>query len=255
MILVNKAAAGPARLAAGVPLTAEICDAYDSAPGDYDAGHQVFKFRTSIYGHHTVKRALRTAQFDKCCYCEGKFTGHSPGDVEHFRPKGRVRQTKGAPFEYPGYYWLAYDWANLFFCCIDCNRSAKLDYFPLEDPARRARNHADDLTNERPLILNPAGEEDPTDHIGFHEEVPIAITPLGRSTIVALKLDDRPELNERRREHFNILKILKEIVRVCGGDTNPEFVNLVADAQSALDRAILPEAPFSAMARALIDAP
>lgn len=255
MILVNKAVAAPRRLAAGVPLTTENCDAYAGASGDYDAGLQRFEFRRTIYGHPSVKGALRAAQYNKCCYCEGIFLGYVKGAVEHYRPKGRVRQSAGTPAVYPGYYWLAYDWANLFFCCVDCNQSAKLDVFPLEDPATRARNHEDNLAEERPLILNPAGPEDPTDHIGFHEEVPIALTPLGRATIDALKLDDRPDLNERRRERFANLKRLKETVRVCRGNTNPEFVNLVADAQAELGRAVLPEAKFSAMARALIGMP
>ncbi len=255
MILVNKAAAAPARLAAGVPLTTECCDAYARAPGDYDAGLQRFKFRDAIYGHSTVKSALQAAQYGKCCYCEGVFLGHVYGTVEHYRPKGRVRQTKGAPFEYPGYYWLAYEWTNLFLCCVDCNQSAKRDLFPLEDPATRARNHEHDLAEERPLILNPAGPEDPTDHIGFHQEVPVAITDFGRTTIDALKLDDRPDLNERRRQRFAELKTLKDVVRLCDGNTNPEYVELVVDAQAELGRAVQPEARFSSMARVLIRAP
>src|SRR5262249_38675962 len=68
----------------------------------------------------------------KCAYCESKFTVSQPGDVEHFRPKGRVvddnfkpirvqHPTKGE-IEHPGYYWLAYEWKNLLPSCADCNR-------------------------------------------------------------------------------------------------------------------------------------
>src|SRR5258705_11060485 len=102
----------------------------------------------------------------KCAYCESKIVVNQPGDVEHFRPKGRVvdenfrpikiRHKKKGEMNHPGYYWLAYEWNNLFPSCIVCNRfrksgpsaepvvnradagAGKADPFPLEDEALRA---------------------------------------------------------------------------------------------------------------------
>jgi len=71
----------------------------------FDAGTPEFTFKSTIYGHATVKDALVAAQFAKCCFCEAK-VGHD-GDVEHFRPKSGTRQHSGAPLLQPGYYWLA----------------------------------------------------------------------------------------------------------------------------------------------------
>lgn len=66
--------------------------------------------------------------FLKCAYCERIYKL----DVEHYRPKGEVRDldnkivnishpTVGA-VPHPGYYWLCYEWSNLLPACISCNR-------------------------------------------------------------------------------------------------------------------------------------
>jgi len=61
-----------------------------------------------------------------------------------YRPKGAVQQAPGQKKEYPGYYWLAYDWNNLLFICTACN-TKKRELFPLTDSKGRARSHHDDI--------------------------------------------------------------------------------------------------------------
>jgi len=97
---------------------------------DYDKGVRKFKFDGDIYGHAEVKQLLYEIQNEKCIYCETKFTHNSPGDIEHFRPKSL-------------YYWLAYDWKNLFLSCEECNRRYKRDKFPLFNPANKNNSHHD----------------------------------------------------------------------------------------------------------------
>ena len=69
--------------------------------------------------------------FGKCAYCESLITNNQPGDVDHYRPKGRVMDANNKPVmittalgenPHPGYYWLAYQFSNLLPSCIDCNR-------------------------------------------------------------------------------------------------------------------------------------
>ena len=85
----------------------------------------------------------------KCAYCETRISGF-PGDTEHFRPKGRVRDLNpvlndgslqivkiqddnGDEIEHPGYFWLAYHWKNLLPSCEYCNTAGgKGDVFPTE---------------------------------------------------------------------------------------------------------------------------
>lgn len=86
----------------------------------------------------------------KCAYCD-RDIHNQYGDVEHYRPKGRVtdsdgkavtRRINGSTVPHPGYYWLVYDWTNLLPACIRCNRPSarftdqligKWDKFPVAD--------------------------------------------------------------------------------------------------------------------------
>src|SRR5438876_929518 len=117
MILVVKSPDSPAALAVGATETVANCRLYDAAPCDYQSGRSTFKFKSSIYGSTTVKNALKRAQHRKCCYCEAEFEANYAGDVEHYRPKGTVGA--GRFRIRPGYYWLAYTWANLYYACAD----------------------------------------------------------------------------------------------------------------------------------------
>jgi uncharacterized protein (TIGR02646 family) len=172
-------------------------------------GRRIFDFDRGIYAHDAVKAALLSAQHGKCCFCEAYVAHIQFGDVEHFRPKRGCRQSSRAPLMRPGYYWLAYDWSNLFLCCEICNRRHKGTLFPLRNPTRRARAHAHSVPREKPVFIDPAAD-DPEKFIGFHDEVafPIANNRRGRETIEALQLN-RLELQRCRRSWLVVLKNLK----------------------------------------------
>ncbi|MDB4925934.1 hypothetical protein [Mucilaginibacter sp.] len=65
--------------------------------------------------------------FGKCAYCERFYKL----DVEHFRPKGEIRDEDNGLLRAVGYYWLGYEWSNLLPSCISCNRDGgKNSKFP-----------------------------------------------------------------------------------------------------------------------------
>lgn len=248
MILITKPNVAPARLALGIPLKNASCLSFERNPQAYLQGIEKVRFNNAVFGHLSVKRALERAQHKKCCYCEGHFIGHAPGDIEHFRPKDGAQQAMGQKVSVPGYYWLAYEWSNLFFSCPDCNRVAKRRLFPLSNPTRRARSHLDDIQRERPLILNPAGPDDPRHHIRFHEEIPIGVSRRGKMTVKSVKLD-REELSERRRAQLAYLKRLRDLVRVLRDDPRPDAQALLRETRDVLTDAVRPQSLFSAMAQ------
>src|SRR5215213_1418661 len=95
---------------------------------DYDEGKRPVPFNGDIWSK--LKGFLLQKVFKgKCAYCDSQITVTSFGDAEHFRPKGRVTIKKNGKEEivmvngepHPGYYWLAYDWRNLFPACQRCN--------------------------------------------------------------------------------------------------------------------------------------
>jgi uncharacterized protein (TIGR02646 family) len=232
-----------------------LCQAYDADPAAYRSGAKTFEFKSSIYGSAAVKRALIRAQHGKCAFCESRITHVAYGDVEHFRPKAGACQSEGDELERPGYYWLAYDWANLLASCQLCNQRFKRNLFPLADAARRARCHSDDLGAERPLLIHPA-EEDPELFISFHGEVPcpVAGNARGEAAIRSLALDRR-ELNEMRLQLLAKLRLLHEIALLAADHPSDALLqSCAADASAELEKARQDDAQYAGMVRAAFPA-
>ena len=227
--------------------TQQNCEAYVGDPAAYGSGELKFTFIDSIYGPTKIRKVLEKLQDGKCCYCESKPLATSAGRIDHFRPKGSVRQSKGSDRIYPGYYWLAYRWDNLVLACEKCNLN-KSDYFPLEDPGQRARNHQDPLDRESPLLLNPYIETVPSEHLTFVGSVCHSGTERGRVTVAVLGLN-RPELQEERKRVLDVLECLCHVVSDPNrGDT------LCIEASRMVDSHARPDASYSAMARDYLSA-
>lgn len=202
MVRINKPDAPP------LVLTVKGKDAVDSYKKLFDDGQEI-KVPNAIYNDSSVKEALKLAQHEKCCFCEAKVSHVAHGDVEHFRPKNGYVQEERQSIQKPGYYWLAYDWSNLFFACQKCNQSYKKNWFPLLDDTQRARNHYGDIDNEEPLIIDPGGNDDPATHIEYYGSAPRAVggSEKGRMTIERTGLK-RPKLDEDRNAKLEIAKLL-----------------------------------------------
>ena len=143
------------------------------------------KRKFNAYSDDPVKEKLAELFGRKCMFCESLLAGSQPGDVEHYRPKGKVvvcPKTDDAPaLLAPGYYWLAAKWPNLLLSCADCNRPRTQDdcdgnarvigmanFLPLADETKRASGPWLVL-REEPLLLNPC-IDDPADHLEFLED-------------------------------------------------------------------------------------
>jgi superfamily II DNA or RNA helicase len=136
------------------------------APGE--SRSNIFKKYSYLWSD--VKECYRHISHEKCWYCEAK-TDRIRGDIDHYRPKGRVTENPA----HPGYWWLAFDWRNWRFCCELCN-SKLADYttgeiggkgndFPLVDDneSRRIWQECEfeDLLAEDPKLLDPTDPQDP----------------------------------------------------------------------------------------------
>lgn len=205
MIQIQKSAAPAALLAAlGAPAARLAFEQrHDRNPTACQVpGNKVMNVPATIYNDPALKALLIADQHEKCCYCERYFLDNNAGDVEHFRPKNGFKQRKADKgLMKPGYYWLAYEWSNLFFACNVCNRSFKRNYFPLKnDPAGRVRSHHAVVGTEQPLLVDPA-LDNPATHIRFQRAVAVGRSDRGRATIAACGLN-RLKLRERREQHL-----------------------------------------------------
>lgn len=145
-----------------------------------------FKFPYERYSDREVVETLRLLFHGKCAYCESRYAGVQPMDVEHWRPKGEVQDPQVGSIK-PGYYWLAAEWTNLLPSCIDCNRArtqydameeknivlGKKNQFPVVDPSLRATQHEADPERvggtETPLLINPC-LDDPETLLEYDED-------------------------------------------------------------------------------------
>ena len=243
MILVNKGDPPDKLVKVEERATAELCRRYEKRSEAYDTGEEALKAKSTIYSSKAVKKALAAAHRKKCCYCETSIEAPAYGHVEHWRPKGGVQQSRGDVLKKPGYYWLAYDWSNLFWSCGPCNCEHKKNLFPIADESTRALNHTMPIEDEEPMLLNPAGPIDPREHIAFHEEVPYGITELGRRTIDVLRLD---EYRADRSRHFAALERFRKMVRLSSSD-DEEVRKFGEEAGDWLAAAVHADQAFSAM--------
>lgn len=197
---------------------------------------------------------LLTATSKKCAYCETYLPpGERKGDVEHFRPKGRVRDRRGVvvtvtlagqQMQHPGYFWLAYDYRNLLPVCGACNRRArderegrltgKGEIFPTLDDWYAAEPAAVD--HEKPSLLNPwLPEDDPHEHLIFDPETGLVIgrTDRGKETVELLGLnrDGLPE--ERKTACRNVCtRFIFGISATVAGAPDPSCAVMISEIES-----------------------
>jgi uncharacterized protein (TIGR02646 family) len=253
LIRIHKGPPPATLLLDGAQHARELCDAYLVDPERYQNGQLKMQIRQSIYASEGVRTALETCQHGKCCYCETAIQKpFAYPHIEHWRPKSSSRQARKQKSTKPGYYWLAYRWDNLLLSCVFCNSENKGDLFPLEDPATRATHHGMPLEAETPSILKPDGDEDPRDHITFRMEEPVGLTEIGRKTIEVLRLDS-PKHGLRLKHLTEIIRARELAIDLMGND-NPKLHQHAEKFRTFVERAVLPEMQYSAMAAAYLNA-
>lgn len=244
-----------------------------------------FKFNYTAYSKQPLKNALTTLFHGKCAYCESRYAGSQPMDVEHWRPKGKVEVEGG---ELPGYYWLAATWSNLLPSCIDCNRSrrqydtfldkelllGKETQFPVKDDnylvLQSTKPHELDDDNiggdEEPLLVNPC-VDDPTEFFRYQDglilpkqnlsgdrkakaENSVTVYALNRSALVY----DRLALVRLIDQRVFTLERLLMLVETATTNAQTLLIDeLITHEVNCLVEMKSPEKPFSAMATQLVD--
>lgn len=116
-----------------------------------------------LWRDERVTDKLHASHHGKCCYCERRRDRKREMDVEHYRPKGEVEDDEG----HTGYWWLTFTWNNLLWSCKTCNQKYKKIKFTLFPDGTRAYQEPNDLTLERPHLINPK-VQDPSQFISFH---------------------------------------------------------------------------------------
>lgn len=169
-------------------------------------GQERYDFKTAVWQHPEVEAALDALFAGKCAYCESP--RESPSEsliVEHFRPKSDAQNLDGR-VDPDDYWWLAYEWENLYLCCRLCSLNKGIR-FPVVSGTERAPTgcRGNDLAREEDALLIDPCFDRPEDYLHFNEDgtvEPVQGDTLanerGNVTIEILGLN-RTELLKKRR--------------------------------------------------------
>lgn len=126
--------------------------------------------RQLTWGASEILQALQEIAGNKCWYSEVPLDGADP-NVDHFRPKGQVREVdadlQDTNTTSPGYWWLAFEPLNFRLSSMHANqrrvdadtRGGKWDYFPVRGP-RASEGTSVLLIEEDVLALDPCSASD-----------------------------------------------------------------------------------------------
>jgi uncharacterized protein (TIGR02646 family) len=253
----------------GLAETLTDFEKYNANKAKYDSGEIKFEALSSIYNSDAVREKLEDIQKNKCCYCETKST-RSNSDVEHFRPKAAYSSTFKGGSNYPGYFWLAYDWDNLFLACQVCNQIFKNDFFPIAVETTRAQLNNFNIDDEIPVFIHPS-IDDPEQEIEYRESIPFGIKERGKKTIAYLgfgSIEHGREFNieyskkhkirikrlvEEREKYYREKKLIFDAIKVLENDEpTEEKTDLINSFKKVIDYAMKEDSVWSSMIKCAV---
>jgi len=166
------------------------------------------RFRTK-----DIKDSLESLYYKKCAYCEQKVIRNSEeqtddkSTVEHYRPKSK-------------YYWLAYSWDNLLWCCHRCNQNKSNNFEIVSNEVAYENLFKENIHSstlgyqkiEKPKMIHPELES-VLDKLTFNNGIIDSDDPRVQYTIETCELD-RDDLNEKRQtiiDDFTVSLIDKKL--------------------------------------------
>ena len=150
-----------------------------------------------LHAGPTVIRALGELFRNTCAFCESPVHRCGPGNVHHFRPLEGAADPRTGVVSREHYWWLAYDWDNLYLACDECRRAAGAR-FPVDGRRARVGLTGSRLRAERSLVLDPCHDVPETSLAVLPDGTLVANDERGELTIETFALN-RPGLVEARR--------------------------------------------------------
>lgn len=136
---------------------ADAINAQLQAAADEAARQLILDRHEGFWRDDRIRDWLMNQFANKCWYTEAE-ESISPIHVDHFRPKGRVKNLDGSYED--GYWWLSFNWKNYVIAGHLIN-SKKSDLFPLMEGERRAAVNCPEmqLRLEGAVLIDPLTEQ------------------------------------------------------------------------------------------------
>jgi len=202
------------------------------------------------------------AQFsNKCWYSEAE-ESVSPIHVDHFRPKGRVRNLDGSHEQ--GYWWLTFNWKNYVIAGHLIN-SKKSDLFPIVEGESRAPVNCTEvqLRLEGAVLIDPLTDQTRLISYDRDDDGCIAVLAGGidceldkfkaNKTIEILGLNRLDRLNQKRGKTWDdCLTLISEYKGASAHGAQALIWIMKQGAIANLKKKVIYEAEFSSVAEACI---
>ena len=114
-----------------------------------------------------TRPALEELFRHKCAFCESPDSGSNPLDLGHFRPIAEIIDplpnapvlqssavSNAAQSSRTGYWWLTYEWENLYLICRACAERSRVT-FPVAGKRASPGTRGSVLQDEKPLLIDP----------------------------------------------------------------------------------------------------
>jgi uncharacterized protein (TIGR02646 family) len=207
MIKVDRSAVSAPSVLSGAQARAGLARAAEHfATQDARSEQAVFEFEP-VYAEPEVITALSDLFAGKCAFCESPAAASAAPIRHHFRPKQEAVNVDGEVSR-PHYWWLVYDWENLYFSCQRCATAAGAR-FPVRGARARTEANWEELRAERALLVDPCWDE-PADHLVFDDEGVVAPrSEKGEYTIDTYSLNRRELVAARQQAIADALSTVR----------------------------------------------
>jgi uncharacterized protein (TIGR02646 family) len=208
------------------------------------------QFRSQVW--MGFKPFLRELFHGKCAFCESHLDAVTFGEIEHFRPKTDARQLSGETSP-AHYYWLAYEWTNLYHICQKCNYN-KRTLFPVLGERVAIATSA---LEERVLLLDPCADN-PEDYLVFSTDGIVSPRELppqelekydgihrGEITIQVFGLNREELVQARKQAALAVLTLQRLLLLATNKDERQTVSNQLENVAS-------PASEFSAIAKQML---
>ena len=197
---------------------------YDPSHDRRQKHHKFLALTTRVSG---FREQLHEAFNSKCAFCESYIRLTDFSCMDRYRPKSGAINVDGTASA-DHYWWLAYEWPNLYLVCLACNK-IRGDRFPVGKTRAAPRVTGAELLKEEPLLLDPCYDF-PEDHFVFDEKGFVASdSQQGQITIEILGLNRTP-LTQGRKEVVESMKATwQEAVKLGPKAFTPELFQELAD--------------------------
>lgn len=168
---------------------------------------------------------LRIDFNNKCAYCESSLViSDTNPEYDHFRPRHGARGFENE-FSQDYYWWLTYEWFNIYLCCSRCNQ-IKSSWFPVTgNRASLKANYSDVINYENTLLVDPC-LDDPEQNFSYNYDGEIlAKTIKGAKTIEILQLNRSELIDARKLAGKKIAEDWEYILLESGNYQNKDFLN------------------------------